>query len=1545
MNPQIQPNSTTNNYYVDRQANTVRKVLPHPPGGHSTVRQPVRRSADLVPLRQSTSSAASDGGSNYHLVQGESYASQPANNQYYQPPYKEPHGIQAPLQTPPHPPQSPTFNKSRKLQRLSSSSNRSSTGTPPVLAVSSEPYGGGVPSQPNLVSVHDVSSRYRRPYGPRTMQGTQGTTQDYYKPIGQGRSGYPTLPRMDIRPPQYHHHQQQQQQQQPQQYGPVPPNLQVSTNVRQQRERDFAMMMGQSRRPVTANRDDSSDSFKATGPSPSRYDAPYGKRSESPSLQYTNDAPYRDPIYQNNHGSATLKHYNTTSRISYDRYTPTDKQQQQQQQPRSAYPSSTVRGGSAYTQSQQALPQQPVFSTKRLPSRTYPNPDKLVLPQIPSQPYPQMGSKTVGRMASSQMQGSYRNVSTNSRSTPDLDMSSMRDTLSDISHELDGHQTIPSPRDVATFRMGSSSNLSLQQPSSPTMQSPVRTSSQYHARIRRSSRLQDYASDTDSMLETQSSYGEKLEDKPAPETHHKLRRTRSTLSRISSVFREKGSAGNDSDSKPSSSSSTKGGFPTSEKQISSLRSVSEQNLAMYVERDAENIPPVPSLPNAAIDSASSLPPHLQNIKPVNPALLSQIAVRFVEVIIPALSTNRKNDIEYPNSFSGKDAIDAIGAIIKSNDRMLSMSIGRSLGAQSLFRDIIFENQLEDYNHSLYAFSDEVLESQGKTVDAGSGTGDMSDNSPLPIYISGVMTTFAKCYSPICGKDGKCYSLICPNRPEQYRALGQIGDPSGQLSRNKITGWSGTMPKWILETVSKKEINRQEAIFEIINNEKEYVGDLTTVRDMVMRPLHNSDIITPQRRTRFIASVFKNILVILAANSALEADLVKRQKENPFFDRIGDIFLKHVNNFECYIEYSANHVYSKHFLELETSRNKPLSDFIQAVSKEPRFRRLPVSSFLFNPCQKVVRYNLLLSNVLKNTPESHPDRELIPLAMERLSDICTRLNLETGKSENRLNLLKIAELLVCKPPERNELDLMNDSRQLIRSQMMKKRSGVEATEIMVFLLDHMVMMCKVKRGRNKEPIEYRIYKRLIPLQMLTVSTPEGFSTTRPNNPIRRNSLGGFGGKDPQGVTSASSDSKLSNSISTAPSVGDTKANTLPNRTTDPVTYDNQQANGKFTYPITFTYLGRQGGSYTLALDSSSSPRDWFNSIETQRSNILSKTRRFELIQIAPSFPAYNKINCSGVFDRGRCVVLGTDHGVYVGIAKKPRSFLLLKTLKHDRVQQIEVIEKHNCLLLLADKERTLYSYPLDVLAIARTGDQNTIKPRKLQKNVSFFRFGVCLDRDTLCSVKSKNIPQATTIKVFHPITNNDISSRRTFGRLIPRENISGDIWRSFRDCYIGAEATSLHFLKSKLCIGCNRGFEVIDLASLNPQTLLDPVDESLNFVLKRDNVRPISFFRVQEGEYLLCYDEFAFYVNRNGQRARPNWIIHWEGEPTAFAFHYPYILAFDNSFIEIRHVESGQMVQVIITGNCRALSTEPSATLCASSPSLTDPQEVYLVRHT
>jgi len=102
----------------------------------------------------------------------------------------------------------------------------------------------------------------------------------------------------------------------------------------------------------------------------------------------------------------------------------------------------------------------------------------------------------------------------------------------------------------------------------------------------------------------------------------------------------------------------------------------------------------------------------------------------------------------------------------------------------------------------------------------------------------------------------------------------------------------------------------------------------------------------------------------------------------------------------------------------------------------------------------------------------------------------------------------------------------------------------------------------------------------------------------------------------------------------------------------------------------------------------------------------------------------------------------------------------------------------------------------------------------------------------------------------------------------------------------------------MCVGCSRGFEIVDLESLDTQGLLDPNDESLEFVRKKESLRPMAIYRIHN-DFLLCYDgessqkqclrkityalrvEFAFYVNKSGRRSRKEFMVHWEGTPTGF----------------------------------------------------------------
>jgi RHO1 GDP-GTP exchange protein 1/2 len=135
--------------------------------------------------------------------------------------------------------------------------------------------------------------------------------------------------------------------------------------------------------------------------------------------------------------------------------------------------------------------------------------------------------------------------------------------------------------------------------------------------------------------------------------------------------------------------------------------------------------------------------------------------------------------------------------------------------------------------------------------------------------------------------------------------------------------------------------------------------------------------------------------------------------------------------------------------------------------------------------------------------------------------------------------------------------------------------------------------------------------------------------------------------------------------------------------------------------------------------------------------------------------------------------------------------------------------------------------------------------------SFFKSGVCVGRTFVCVVKTGAL--ASTIKIFEPIDKNvHERSKPMFHKLLEGGN---DTLRIYKEFYIPVQSSSIYFLRTKLCVACEHRFEVIDPDTLDTQALLDPSDESLDFVQRRgDNTRPrpLAIYDV-DNEFLLCYD--------------------------------------------------------------------------------------------
>ncbi|KAM6497062.1 CNH domain containing protein [Amanita muscaria] len=924
------------------------------------------------------------------------------------------------------------------------------------------------------------------------------------------------------------------------------------------------------------------------------------------------------------------------------------------------------------------------------------------------------------------------------------------------------------------------------------------------------------------------------------------------------------------------------------------------------------------------DSPTSVRVKPRKTPIVYPALLSRVAEAFRERI--PLSDRVKDGLTYKNSFDGRDAVDKIAYIIKTTDRNLALLLGRALDAQKFFHDVTYDHRLRDSPSELYQFrtrlpspyvSGDVVTPEdggayGKDGRRSSGpplrdsyTEDKeelvatliqqprrrrdsmsSDESPLP---TGVFTLLTDCYSPTCSRDQLCYSIACPRRLEQQARLNMKPQPglSKQMSRESladvvnsdVTLWVQSVPPEIVNSVSDTEKKRQEAINEVIYTERDFVRDMEYLRDFWVTPLKEKDVVPKERRMKFITDVFWNYQDIIPINTKLRDALIKRQKSYAVVEKIGDVLLESVPSFSPFVAYGSHQVFGKFEFEKEKSVNPVFMQFVEVTERLPESRKLELNAYLTKPTTRLARYPLLLEAVLKHTPKDSPDKTLLPQVIATIKDFLTKVNAESGKSENRFQLAQLNEQLYYKPGEEvQDLRLTEEGREIIHRGALAKRDG----ELQVYLFDHAILFTKL--SKNKQHEQYRVYRKPIPLELLCISASEDSSADngrRSRHLMRRNSLG----KDHRGLP-------------------------LP-----PVTI---RTEGRGQYWINFIHLGRKYYQLMLWANSPVSHKKWLEWIYKQQQAMRERSLVFVTVTLSENyFVGANKVNCAAPFGGGRRIVYGTNDGVYISDLREPNREPV-KVLSLLDVTQIDVLEDYQLLIVLS--ERQVITFPLEAL--------DPIDPmaglkraKRISSHTSFFKAGQCLNKVLVCIVKSSQL--SSTFKTLEPIDQNVRGrSKPTFRKLLQGGN---DTLKLFREFYIPVESTSIHFLKTKLCVGCSRGFEIVDLESLDTQGLLDPNDESLEFVRRRENLRPMAIYRIQN-EFLLCYDEFAFYVNKSGRRTRREFMVYWEGMPTGFALHESFVLAIEPTFVEIRDINTGSMIQVIQGSNLRLLFADTPPTV-------------------
>ncbi|KAJ7399193.1 dynamin-binding protein isoform X2 [Pitangus sulphuratus] len=175
--------------------------------------------------------------------------------------------------------------------------------------------------------------------------------------------------------------------------------------------------------------------------------------------------------------------------------------------------------------------------------------------------------------------------------------------------------------------------------------------------------------------------------------------------------------------------------------------------------------------------------------------------------------------------------------------------------------------------------------------------------------------------------------------------------------------------------------RSKVIEELLQTERDYIRDLEMCVEKIMVPLQQA-----QMQNIDFEALFGNIHLVISFSKQLLSTLEAS-------DAIGPVFLAQRAELESvYRVYCQNHDEAIALLETyekDEKMQKLLLDLLDSLRGCTNYINL--GSFLIKPVQRVMRYPLLLMELLSATPEAHPDKAPLTAAVLAVKEINVNIN--------------------------------------------------------------------------------------------------------------------------------------------------------------------------------------------------------------------------------------------------------------------------------------------------------------------------------------------------------------------------------------------------------------------------------------------------------------------------------------------------------------------------------------------------------------------------
>ncbi|XP_034434273.1 rho guanine nucleotide exchange factor 39 isoform X2 [Hippoglossus hippoglossus] len=256
----------------------------------------------------------------------------------------------------------------------------------------------------------------------------------------------------------------------------------------------------------------------------------------------------------------------------------------------------------------------------------------------------------------------------------------------------------------------------------------------------------------------------------------------------------------------------------------------------------------------------------------------------------------------------------------------------------------------------------------------------------------------------------------------------------------LTGQCST----IQEQRDRWERKRSRTAKELVKTEQFYCEQLKLVTTYFVEILKAKGTLGPDIRE----NIFSSIKEIHSVNQSLLVHV-----ENSYFGRGFDQFCPHLQHYNTYVDniYNASKV-----LGITLKKNKAFRRFKKLQESRAEFKDHKLEDLLQLPVQRIDQYMHFLQDLTANTTPDNPEFEQLSRAVTAVSEVSQRIQNNTRRHENHLQLCRVQKLLKGRSTK-----VLAAGRWYIREGWLKMvpPKGKEAKPKMFFLFSDMLLQAK------------------------------------------------------------------------------------------------------------------------------------------------------------------------------------------------------------------------------------------------------------------------------------------------------------------------------------------------------------------------------------------------------------------------------------------------------------------------------------------------------